>query len=189
MRCWRLILVGTGLLGMVEGQQTKVNLGSQSKNVDFSGADMTKPVKMGTTLPATCSIGEGFFQSGVSGGLNLYGCAATNSWTLLSGVTVSANGTIDGAQSSLNLISGAGVVQSCTNNTGASRVDCTATLDTTYALSRAMDEADTDHSLLATSAGAGAVLVASVSPALTGYTQNQTFSLILTDANCSLGAT
>ena len=62
--------------------QTQIDLQAQSKNVDFSGSPTTRPLKSGVTLPATCAVGDMFFLTNATAGANLYGCAATNSWTL-----------------------------------------------------------------------------------------------------------
>lgn len=63
--------------------QTSVDLRTQSKSVDFSGAVSTKPFKEGTALPATCAVGEAFFKTDAPSGQNLYGCTALNAWTML----------------------------------------------------------------------------------------------------------
>jgi hypothetical protein len=68
---------------MLEGQ-TLIDLKSQGRNVDFSGAIATKPARVGVVLPATCSIGELFFKSDAQPGANLYACTATNVWTVQS---------------------------------------------------------------------------------------------------------
>ena len=60
--------------------QTKVDLRTQTKDVDFTTAPMTKPVKAGTALPATCGVGELFFKTNAIPGGNLYLCAAVNTW-------------------------------------------------------------------------------------------------------------
>jgi hypothetical protein len=52
-----------------------------------------------------------------------------------------------------------------------------------------MDQAGTDHSIIATSSGAGAVFVANGSPTFAAYTQNQTLSFMASDYACSAGAT
>ena len=65
--------------------QTLVNLATQAKNIDFSNAPTTKPVKTGAALPATCSVGELFFNTSASAGQNLYGCGTPNTWTALIG--------------------------------------------------------------------------------------------------------
>ncbi len=65
--------------------QTAVDLRTQSKNVDFSAAVSTKPFQMSTTFPATCTMGQILFLSTAPAGSNIYGCAATNIWTLESG--------------------------------------------------------------------------------------------------------
>lgn len=64
--------------------QTSIDLRTQTKSVDFSSAAITKPVKVGLSLPGTCGVGELFFRTGVSGG-NLYGCVAANMWAVQSG--------------------------------------------------------------------------------------------------------
>ncbi|HXR78918.1 MAG TPA: hypothetical protein VN737_23285 [Bryobacteraceae bacterium] len=65
--------------------QTQLDLRTQSKSVDFSSSPSTRPVQVGTTLPASCQTGQLFFKSDATAGLNLYGCTATNAWTVQSG--------------------------------------------------------------------------------------------------------
>ena len=65
--------------------QTAVDLRTQSRNVDFSGAVSTKPFQTGTTFPATCAIGQMLFLTSAPAGSNVFGCAAPNIWTLESG--------------------------------------------------------------------------------------------------------
>jgi hypothetical protein len=52
----------------------------------------------------------------------------------IAGLTIATGGTTQGAQATLNFISGTGIVQTCVNNSGASRVDCTPSLNTSVAL-------------------------------------------------------
>lgn len=61
---------------------TTINLGSQGRNPNFSSYPVTLPVTVGTSLPATCILGQLFFNTAATPGSNLYGCIATNSWTL-----------------------------------------------------------------------------------------------------------
>jgi len=61
--------------------QTKVDLRTQSKSVDFSAAPLTKPVRTGTSLPGGCSTGEMFYLTNATPGYNLYYCTASNVWT------------------------------------------------------------------------------------------------------------
>ena len=63
--------------------QTAVDLRRQARNVDFSNASSTKPSKTGTSLPANCTVGEMFFKTNAPAGANLYGCGATNTWSLM----------------------------------------------------------------------------------------------------------
>jgi hypothetical protein len=58
--------------------QTKVNLGAQSGNVDFSTMSFVRPFRTNTTLPTTCIAGEMFFNTAAPVGLNTYGCVSAN---------------------------------------------------------------------------------------------------------------
>ncbi|HEY3738502.1 MAG TPA: hypothetical protein VGL53_01600 [Bryobacteraceae bacterium] len=80
MQKWRTVVFF--LLPAVAGiAQTQIDLRTQSKNVDFTGASATKPAKAGGTLPSTCGQGEVFFNTSAAAGQNLYVCAASNIWT------------------------------------------------------------------------------------------------------------
>jgi hypothetical protein len=65
--------------------QTLVDLRTQSKSIDFSALPSTRPVQVGTALPATCQVGQLFFKADAPAGANIYGCAATNLWSVQSG--------------------------------------------------------------------------------------------------------
>ncbi len=65
--------------------QTAIDLKTQSKSVDFTGAAYTKPFKSGSALPATCSTGEAFLNTGAPAGQNFYTCTSPNTWTIQSG--------------------------------------------------------------------------------------------------------
>lgn len=78
-----LVLVAVPVCG-----QTKLDLRTQGKNVDFSTATSTRPAKTGTVLPAQCLVGEMFFKTDASSGSNVFGCVATNTWALQGTQTV-----------------------------------------------------------------------------------------------------
>ncbi len=82
MRQKSLVLIFAAV--SIAAAQTKIDLRTQGKSVDFSAATSTKPSKTGTAFPATCSIGETFFKTDAAAGANLYGCTATNIWTVQS---------------------------------------------------------------------------------------------------------
>jgi hypothetical protein len=44
----------------------------------IGGKTATAPIKTGTTIPATCVVGDMFYKSDATAGQNLYGCTATN---------------------------------------------------------------------------------------------------------------
>jgi hypothetical protein len=62
--------------------QTKIDLRTQTKSVDFSGASATKPAQMGASLPASCGQGEFFFLTSAPSGQNVYGCPVANTWAV-----------------------------------------------------------------------------------------------------------
>jgi len=142
----------------------------------------------GTTLPVESILnftGGGCTDDPTNGRTDCAGSGGGG----ISGLNIDVNGAAQGTQPTLNLISGTGIIEACANNTGANRVDCTPALDTAYALSRSIDQAGTDHSIIATSGSVGVTFVATTSPTLTTYTQNQTFSFIASDHACAIGAT
>ena len=75
------------LAALSAAAQTRIDLRTQAKQVDFTEAASTKPVKMGTVLPAACSVGELFFKTNAPAGANLYGCAATDTWKPQGGIS------------------------------------------------------------------------------------------------------
>jgi hypothetical protein len=80
---YRQILLALTLAGSAFGQ-TLVDLRTQSKSIDFSALPSTRPVQVGTALPATCQVGQLFFKADAIAGANLYGCASVNSWSVQS---------------------------------------------------------------------------------------------------------
>jgi hypothetical protein len=104
-------------------------------------------------------------------------------------LNIGVGGVIIGNEPTLNFIPGTGILQSCSDNTGAMRVDCTPAADTSYLLSRVTDQAGTDKTLNATSGAAGVTWVANATPTLTTYTQGQAFVFVPTDSACAVGAT
>ena len=79
---WRTCSAIAVVCGCGLSAQTKVDLHTQSKNVDFSNATATKPARVGTTLPATCGQGEFYFLTTGPAGQNVYGCSVANIWAL-----------------------------------------------------------------------------------------------------------
>lgn len=70
---------GTGT--MFGSAATNTGTGRQ----DFSGAASTATLKVGTSAPGTCTVGDVFFDSDATAGSNVLGCTATNTWTAQGG--------------------------------------------------------------------------------------------------------
>lgn len=64
--------------------QTRIDLSTQSRHVDFSEALSTRPFKIGSSLPSTCTTGDMFFHTNASPTNVIYACTATNMWMLQS---------------------------------------------------------------------------------------------------------
>mgnify|MGYP001068756445 CR=1 FL=1 len=57
---------------------------------DASQAAVTRPFRVGTVLPSSCTVGQAFFKSDASPGRNLYLCTASDTWSEVQGGTSSA---------------------------------------------------------------------------------------------------
>lgn len=55
---------------------------SISDTLDLTTNTSTAPIKSGTTPPATCSVGQYFYDNDATAGLNTFACTAINTWTL-----------------------------------------------------------------------------------------------------------
>lgn len=91
----------TALMGALSAQ-TQVDLRTQSKSVDFSGASVTKPMSAGNSLPATCAISQMYFLLTAPAGANLYACSTANQWTLQSG-GITPGGDVSGTPGALTV--------------------------------------------------------------------------------------
>ena len=69
-------------LGQPLVSQTRLDLQTQAKRVNFTEAQSTKPFKAGMVLPPVCSAGEVFFLQSAPAGKNIYACVAPNVWTV-----------------------------------------------------------------------------------------------------------
>lgn len=115
------------LVLFILGADTKIDLQSRSKNPNFSTMTGTFPFQVGTSLPVTCVVGQSYFRTNVTAGLNLFSCTSTNIWTCMScGSSGGGGGLItwqtDGSQSALeqvaNFKSGTGILLTGTNPAG-----------------------------------------------------------------------
>lgn len=164
-----LILVAGGCAA-----QTQVDLRTQSKTVDFSGVSPTKPMTTGTSLPLACSMGQMFFVTTAGAGQNLYGCTATNVWSLEAGggsggggaVTVESSGTAVGSAATLNFTTGAGSLYAISSTPPAIEVQSSA--DTGLLLTQAREQSG-GPLLCAPATGSGTAYGCSMSPTLNLY--------------------
>lgn len=115
----RLLLIGIMWPCVYVNCQTLIDLRTQGRDVDFSSQAFTRPVKVGTSLPVTCNVGDLYFRSDVTAGGNLYGCAGQNTWaqmtssagvggtTYSAGMGVQLNG--DAFSADFSVLAGLGV--------------------------------------------------------------------------------
>jgi hypothetical protein len=67
--------------------QTRIGAitGPVSSTLDLSASASSKPAPVGTSLPATCTVGAFFFKSDETAGENIHLCTATDTWTKVAG--------------------------------------------------------------------------------------------------------
>jgi len=75
------LLAAAALAGIGEAQ-TQIDLRTQGKSVNFSGASSTLPSQTGTLLPAVCQVGATFILTSALAGANWYVCTTANQWSL-----------------------------------------------------------------------------------------------------------
>lgn len=76
MKRFTILLVSCCILSA----QTRINLGRDAQNPDFSGLAHTRPIQVGALLPQHCATGELFFLSSAPTGRNLFVCSSTDNW-------------------------------------------------------------------------------------------------------------
>ena len=169
-RMRRLITFLMAAASLPAAAQTRVDLQTQSKSVDFTAASSTKPLKAGVTLPAACSVGEMFFKADAPAGRNVYGCVNTDTWQLQGGagaVTVENGGTVVGTQAIQNFVVGPGLVNAMTDT--GTRINIQQNVDTAVVQTR--EAAQSGSALLCASAsGSGSAYTCSMNPSLSSYT-------------------
>ena len=85
-----MAVVGVLCAAVSTRAQTTVDLRTQSKTVDFTAAAFTRPIKTGVTPPASCAVGDLFFDTDAAPGANLSACVAPSTWSpLVSGGSAS----------------------------------------------------------------------------------------------------
>src|SRR5437879_4605809 len=170
---WRKLLAIVVPLGALA--QTQVDLHKQSKSIDFTTASYTRPIKTGPALPATCSVGDLFFNTSAGAGVNVFGCVGVNTWALQSGgggqgtVTVSTEGTPIGTRGGVNFIAGTGVLNAfCDTGSELALLRVAAAL---VRLSVTTEQSGSE--LLCNSAsGSASAYTCALSPSLLIYTPN-----------------
>lgn len=64
--------------------QTQVDMRTQGRDLDFSGATATKPMQAGPSLPGACTTAQLFFLTTAAPGSNIYACSSPNTWSPVS---------------------------------------------------------------------------------------------------------
>ena len=81
----RKLLIASLVVVALASAQTQVDLQHQARGIDFTASSYTKPIRMGSSLPATCAVGELYMLTSAPAGANLYACLQTNTWTVQGG--------------------------------------------------------------------------------------------------------
>jgi hypothetical protein len=148
---------------------TQIDLHSQTRRVDFTNADSTRPLKLGTLLPATCSSGDLFFKADAPGGSNLFGCTPANTWSVQGSASIQLNSDNIrvGTRGAENLTPGPGIVNTLIDN--GTNLTLQMSVDSATVETRATQQAGT--SLFCNSASnSAAAYTCLMSPSLSAYT-------------------
>jgi hypothetical protein len=148
---------------------TQIDLHSQTRRVDFTNADSTRPLKLGTSLPATCSSGDLFFKADAPSGNNLFGCTPSNTWSIQGSASIQLNSDNIrvGTRPAENLTPGPGIVNTLIDN--GNSLTLQMSIDSATVETRATQQAGT--SLFCKSASnSGAAYTCLMSPTLSAYT-------------------
>jgi hypothetical protein len=89
--------IGAAVAASLLNAATKIDVKTQTKNVDLAGAMSVRPFRTGAVLPLRCQPGEMFFKTDATPGANSYGCTATDTWTVQGQSTSAGGGTATGA--------------------------------------------------------------------------------------------
>lgn len=147
--------------------QTRVDLRTQAKQIDFSGAASTKPLKVTDQLTSTCTAGEVVLNTGGPAGMSLYACTSPNTWTAQGAVSVASGGTTVGSATTVNFATGTGLT-TLVSNTG-SEITIQSALDPVAVATQ--PGLQTGGALrCASSGGSPQTYQCSLNPALTAYT-------------------
>ena len=179
-----VVEINNGTTGQLRDLQLRAI--NASGNADFTGvldastATRTRPWKTGTTLPATCSLGDVFFKTDAPAGQNIYACTAVNTWTLQAGsggsMAIQGNGSAVGTRATLDFVDGTGITNIVTD-TGSK-----ITVQTAIGSSVQTKAADQSGAHLLCAAGNTTTLTCSMSPTLTAYTDKMLVNLCVTGA-------
>jgi hypothetical protein len=100
-------------------------------------------------------------------------------------LNLSVNGSSIASQPGLNFIAGSSMTQTCVNNSGASRVDCTPSLNTAVALTNANAQANKPWFCSSTNGTTSYTCSLSAAAALTSYTSGMWLLLVVDTTNTS----
>ena len=159
-------------LSLPAAAQTQIDLRTQTKSVDFSGAISTKPMKTGSVLPATCELGDMFFKTDATPGANLYACTAVDTWSIQAGsgqgnLTVKSNDITVGQRGALNFGGGPGIVTVLTDT--GSEINVLLGLDTAVVQTPWAEQSGSALLCVSTS-GSSSSYQCSLQPTLEEYT-------------------
>lgn len=93
----KLILTILAWAAITHAQQTIYGSRDIQGNLIVTGTRTS--LSKGTTAPATCTVGDVFFDTDAAAGSNWFGCTATNTWTAQGAAGATAWGSITGTLS------------------------------------------------------------------------------------------
>jgi hypothetical protein len=149
-------------------------------SIGATGSDSNINLKLLSKGSGTVMLGSTSAYVTTAGALTVVSCTGCGS---ASTINIDVAGSLIGAQGTLNFFSGVYINQSCANNVGASRVDCTPDVNTNVIPT--FVAVHNDINLCAYSGGTTAITctLSGNGPALSAYATGQVYTVVTNAAN------
>lgn len=159
----RYLILMACVCELAGAQGTRVNLSAQAKSANLSNIGPTEPMQTGSSLPASCSVGQMFFLTTAAPGANIYACTATNIWSVIAG-----SGGGGGTGGTLTPGTGIVITQSGSNATIAADTAVMATQSSVQAAT---------YSVVTLTSASNSALTGTMNPTLGAYGDKQLIEL------------
>lgn len=168
------------LLPLLATAQTQLDIERQGKRVDFLRPPFASPLRLGSTLPLTCTAGELYFLTSATPGNNIHVCYSNGNWAITGAsgpaqVSIYAQDTLIASRSAITYQPSPGI-STILMDTGG-RISVQHNVNTAYVATHASLQARQSVRCNSTEASAGAHQC-NLTPLLATITQGIVLDLV-----------